>query len=82
MRTQMAEVRGWSMAVRSITEQADMADAVRTFVQTVDRAVALELQAPQPQQPPRKVLPASPCFVTFLLQGVWIASQQGSELDR
>ena len=46
MRTQMAEVRGWSMAVRSITEQADMADAVRTFVQTVDRAVALELQAP------------------------------------
>lgn len=51
----MAETRGWSLAVRGITGQADMARAVRTFVETVDRAVALEQAAPSAQPPPRKV---------------------------
>lgn len=51
----MAETRAWSLAVRGITAQADMAQAVRTFVETVDRTVADEQRAPQTQPPPRKV---------------------------
>ena len=50
---QMADVRAWSLGVRSITSAADMAAAVREFVHTVERTVALEQQQQGALPPPK-----------------------------
>jgi hypothetical protein len=55
---QMADVRAWSLRVRSTTSAADMAAATREFVAVVDRTVALEqqrLQQTAAALPPPKV---------------------------